>query len=475
MSKAKRREDIKAVAAAEDLAGEAARLAVKHGIRPNDAVRVTGEMIHRGAEVKLDRKPPVEYPTLKSAMTDLVDVITAEQRRDCDLSLSQLTVDPHTGWLSWGSGQRPYLRRAYGQLCASLQPRPVGMARYHLSVPPHQRKMCFDLDVARGKDREITLRFRQAPVDETHHIYAVVTPQYRKYDPDELARDLLKVFDGREDQVRCTTAYEGVSTRVKVFASDEATATGATAYASVTSADDGSASVQVHAGVQLPTNAQFVCSHGPLARILHRGNPDRFRGELEAAINSIDSHVAPWLELWRARCEIDAPDTMETCIAALCGALPETADKPWFVATGEAAADVTRKLVDVWTMLEMDNTDPSQAALAHVFAAAAVQCAWVDEATLSKLEGAANALLTMRPQALDRLVHPPKQSKQGVAAVNLDLSEAILERRARANKWRQRAAEAREAGDAQGADEADERAALIDIEGDVIEETGDAA
>jgi hypothetical protein len=470
------------LAIAQENAQENAKaLAIKHGIRAVDLPASAGETLeHTDAGFHRERPSVNDMPTAADALQALIDTVRAEDRRDSGLTLKQLGVDPATGELTWGNGagSRPYLRRAYSQLCSLVSPRPECMSRYHLSVPPEQRHLCMAMDLERANDREVVARFRRPQGDERHHIFAFVSPSFRAWDPDACAEGLLEGLGDEADRYRASVNYWGTGARINLVAADEHNGSGAFAAASISTQDDGSAAIHIHSEVYMANGVRFPVSRSssPVARVLHRGDPDTFSAQVRAGVDRALSHIEPWLDLWGDRNKAPLPMDMETVLGRLAGA-EDIGRDPWMQVQGISAEELTRNLTETWMDLHISGAaEQTQAGLAYTVAAAAVRCTWSHEGATDALEHMAAALLAMTATGLEVQVTPQEateaQETQGVDTANLDVARSINARRRLAQQWRLRAEMARQEGDAAGGRLADERAGLYEVEGDVVEETG---
>lgn len=445
-------------------------------VRERDCPMLAGERwVADERGISINRDALYNLPTLREAMGDLAWTVRNEDRQDLTRRMHGLMFDVANGNLvnGYASDERwMYTRRAFAQLCNCLRNRPPYMAQYLLARPEYVLSEEWRRIRDNNDDREVVLRLRRPTTELEHHVFATVTPSYVKYDPDQLADDLVSLFDDRADEVRAGVAYRGVETTIRMYSLSSIPGIFGHAYSTVHSGDDGSCSVQVTSGVEMSSGARFTATRRrEIQRILHRGNPERFRDELESALDAVDRHIDTWVRLWGSRDASPLPADMESVIAALCGAVPETEKRPWLKLQEVGAAELTVKLTEVWGRMKVEGTaHETHAGLAHVFAAAACQTTWPSEVVIARLEDAAQAILAMELKHLSKIVQPPPEESIGVAPANQDVASAINDRRRRAVEWRMAASLKELPADA--SELAAERADLLDIEADQIEETG---
>lgn len=477
------REQLLKLIATEELGAQARQLAIKRGVRPVDLPMTAGEQVTRTDNgYRWERPPVIDLPTAREALNALIQTVRAEERHDAQLSTVQLSIDPDDGWLAWdivtregehSYGSRPYLVRTFAQLCSFFKTRPRYMSQYLLSVNTERRSVEFGNTRDENAPRDVVVRFRRAEGDETHHAFACVSPGFRDFDPDKYSEHLLQLLGADADRYRCNVVYAGNTARVALVALDETrqalddSHTGAHAAAEIWSADDGTQSIRISGQVYLDDGARFATTDGSVARIIHTGKEENFRAATTMALRRAEDSVKPWLELWGTRQGQQLPTDPETCIAQLAGAGEDVRGEPWLKIREETPQSATYKLTQAWAR---GCFNPTHAGLAHCLASAASSETWASEHAARQLQQLASALLWMTPTTLKRLVLPPKRTEvdHGVQHANLDVSEAITDRRNRAARLRAAA----DSDDPEAVQLAGERAALYDIEADQIEETG---
>jgi hypothetical protein len=305
------------------------------------------------------------------------------------------------------------------------------------------------------------------------YFYATVTESFRPYDPDQLGSDLLDIVrkDESLEHCRATVAYRGTSTTVRLIARD--TQGLGHVCARIDTADDTSQSVKITGEIWIGRSV-FRMSRKVIDNINHSGRENRFKSRIRAAIRKVPELVGPFVDMWRERSTVVVAD-LDKAVNTLVGNVKvkkgDKKTRPWLkiasVDPKYLAERITKAFVDL--CCTNPNITPNQASLALVINEAGTANAWSTDKCQDALTDAANALLEMSPKAFLRTIGESSKEAPNVDPMNIQLATQ-LEARHVANKWFDRANAAKAAGDHEAAKACRERAELILIEGDVIEQ-----
>jgi hypothetical protein len=498
----------RARAAAEDARRNLIDAAREAGVTVPAAPTTWGETwtTDREGRVRRTRLARAALPTALVALALLRDAVRAERRVDVRVPAKELRIDPETGGI-WrmgspagrAAGRRSYRAAVLRQIAGLLRYAPRYAGSYWLDRPAPQRAVEFqDVVTTPCNDAdEVVLRMRTpAPRDGVRlpqGIYAAVSTSFATYDPDVLAEDLRRILRREErvarspwgDSTKAVVLYRGVETCVELISAKSADA--GNLAVTVSTADDTSGAVNVRAALSLWSGVTFSAST-LAAKVVHSGrDPQRFARGLRAGIQKATEMAAPFAELWTDRDAVDVgtdPRSFAAAVRHICGDVYGTDDagkrvqthRGWLRLGGVDPEQLSQAVLDAHAMLvaassgtETPAVRRSIAGVAHAIAHCAKTGGWT-EAQGEELLEAANALLLARPAAASVWFGLTGKGETRVADANLELTAEIARLRGEVADWERIAADARESGDVATAEEAEERAELLLVKGDLEQE-----
>lgn len=453
------------------------------------------------------RAPRSALPTAAEATAALRATVRAEGRVDVEVPARDLRICPETGRLfrmgdpaGRTGGRRPYLPRVLAQIAGLLIYAPRHMGSYLLDRPAPKRAAELADIVAEdaNADVDVVLRLRTpAPTaagvgDLGQHVYAAVSKSFRPYDPDALCDDLDELLAAESPsspwgpETSARVYYRGTSTTFELVS--EAPSGGGEVAARISTADDTSGAVQVHAGIALWSGV-YLGKSRHVARVIHFGKDDeRFRNGIRAGLAEAAGLAETFAEDWADR-EATALGATEGEFAAavrwLCGDVYATDDagkrvqthRGWLRLAGVAPEALAAAVLDAHATLNAIRPEGeapvgySVAGLAHAIAHAAYTAGFQEERANELLE-AASALFWARPAAVLVWTGRRDRGDAKVSDRNLELDAELRRLIGAAAEWEEIAAEAAAAGDEATAAEARERSEYLQVIRDAKEEKG---
>jgi len=157
-----------------------------------------------------------ELPLARQGLGAVAATVEAEDRRDFRVALTDLGMEP-SGVLVTPHGDLRPEAGAFQDLCGFLPARFAGA--YLSSVRAELRAINVNDLLEGAENQSVVLRTRIARPGRPRGVYAVVSPSYQGYNVDRVARDLVRVLDGKglADGARCEATYDGSLASLKVL------------------------------------------------------------------------------------------------------------------------------------------------------------------------------------------------------------------------------------------------------------------
>lgn len=279
------------------------------------------KLIQAGTDkARLLRQQWEQLPTLEDAAAQLSERIAVERRRDVEVPLSTLEVDPATGRLHRkGNGRAGLLLTATGwsQLLSWLNA-PRYAAAYLRQIPTERRSVELAHILALAPERDVVLRTRMPRPDLTDdvEVYAVVSDRYHAANPDAILDVACKVLRGRGMKAEIEYGGPG-STRIRavghsnVAPSDFRVGEVFRAAVSIASADDRTGGLET-AGEVIRGICINLTSASAFGGTWHgRHSSARLEQELADAIRKAGTAIGPFLAMWDRRSRETLPDGVD--------------------------------------------------------------------------------------------------------------------------------------------------------------------
>lgn len=429
---------------------------------------------------------PADMPTAREALVTLRNRVKDEKRIDSTVDIKDLVMATD-GRLARRNPNNPtapvnyrtYTRHALCQIASRLPFHPAYAGPYWASIPGPRRASEFRATIQENIEKEcaeyrLTIRLRRPPLENQHYIYAAVSERYTKYDPDQMSDDVLKALDADADTIRCNVYYNGLRTSIRLVLTNLA---GFGVLAHLSTADDGTASINVGAELLLPSGATYAGKMGMHVSHRHIGGAHTVE-DIQAALEKIDEVVQPWITLWTDAGSVELPLPLDKTVQLLTGDTETATKRGAFVKvtdmTPKQLCGFVLKVLAQGERGEITGFKPkaTQAGLAELFLVAAGLAD--TQAIQQALQVAGEAVVSMSAAVLGRwLLGKGKKGRWEIAPENQALAEQIANMaRGEADKWYKRAEAAEAAGDEEGAAVARERAEMRLVEGDLLQEKG---